>query len=122
MRYLSLLIFIFGCTSHSDEGKFGPLPDKRSHAGYWTPPDTSRIPHSPEGMLIRYGRELIANTSFYLGPQGKVASLSNGMNCQNCHLDAGTRPWGNNYSGVFSTYPKYRDRSGTIESIHRRVN
>ena len=122
MRYLSLLVFIFGCTSHSDEGKFGPLPDKRSHAGYWTPPDTSRIPHSPEGMLIRYGRELIANTSFYLGPQGKVAALSNGMNCQNCHLDAGTRPWGNNYSGVFSTYPKFRDRSGTIESIYRRVN
>jgi thiosulfate dehydrogenase len=73
-------------------------------------------------MLIRYGRELIANTSFYLGPTGKIASISNGMNCQNCHLDAGTRFWGNNYSAVFSTYPKFRDRSGTIESIYKRVN
>jgi thiosulfate dehydrogenase len=44
------------------------------------------------------------------------------MNCQNCHLAAGTKPWGNNYSAVAATYPKYRDRSGTIESIEKRVN
>jgi thiosulfate dehydrogenase len=43
------------------------------------------------------------------------------MNCQNCHLDAGTRPWGNNYGAVFSTYPKFRDRSGRVESIYKRV-
>jgi len=88
----------------------------------WSPPDTSTIPHSPQGALIRYGRELIANTSLYLGPKGKIASITNGMNCQNCHLDAGTRPWGNNYSAVFSTYPKFRDRSGGIESIYKRIN
>jgi thiosulfate dehydrogenase len=44
------------------------------------------------------------------------------MNCQNCHLDAGTRPWGNNYRGVASTYPKYRERSGTVESIEKKIN
>ena len=44
------------------------------------------------------------------------------MNCQNCHLEAGTKPWGNNYGAVASTYPKYRERSGMIESIEKRVN
>src|SRR5436190_5566512 len=88
----------------------------------WEPPDTSQIPHTDEGLLIRYGRDLIVNTSWYLGPKGKVAKITNGMNCQNCHLDAGTRTWGNNYGGVFSTYPKYRERSGTIENIYKRVN
>lgn len=44
------------------------------------------------------------------------------MNCQNCHLDAGSRSWGNNYGAVASSYPKYRERSGTIESIPKRVN
>jgi thiosulfate dehydrogenase len=73
-------------------------------------------------MLIRYGRELIANTSYYLGPKGKVAAITNGMNCQNCHLDAGTKSWGNNYSAVFSTYPRFRERSGTVENIYKRVN
>ena len=56
-----------------------------------------------EDSLAKYGRELIERTSYYLGPQGKVASMSNGMNCQNCHLDGGTLPWGNNYSAVVST-------------------
>ena len=88
----------------------------------WKPPDTAQIPATDEGRLIRYGRDLIANTSRYLGPKGSKAPISNGMNCQNCHLEAGTKKWGNNYGGVFSTYPKYRDRSGTMESICRRIN
>lgn len=89
---------------------------------FWSAPDTSELDHSEESELIRYGRELIANTSFYLGPKGTVASITNGMNCQNCHLDAGTKAWGNNYGGVYSMYPIYRDRSGTEETIFKRVS
>lgn len=88
----------------------------------WKAPDSSKIPFTYEGNLIRYGRELVANTSYYLGPKGKIAAITNGMNCQNCHLDAGTRLWGNNYSAVFSTYPRFRERSGTVENIYKRVN
>ena len=72
--------------------------------------------------LIRYGRELIENTSYYLGPHGIVAQITNGMNCQNCHLDGGTVPWGNNYSAVLSLYPRFRERSGSLESIEKRVS
>ncbi|MGZ5246486.1 MAG: c-type cytochrome [Flavitalea sp.] len=72
--------------------------------------------------LVVYGEELIRNTAAYLGPNGSVKKLSNGMNCQNCHLDAGTRPFGNNFSAVNSTYPKFRERSGKIENIHHRVS
>lgn len=88
----------------------------------WEAPDTASIPFTATGNLVRYGRALIANTAHYLGPRGIVQPISNGMNCQNCHLDAGTRPWGNNYSAVASTYPRYRERSGTIESIEKRIN
>lgn len=91
-------------------------------ANVWTAPDTTEIKSEKNAAQIIYGRELIANTSFYLGPQGKIQHSSNGMNCQNCHLDAGTKPFGNNYSGVASTYPKFRERSGTMESIYKRVN
>lgn len=77
---------------------------------------------SSSDTLVAYGRELIENTSSYLGPEGSVAKISNGMNCQNCHLDGGTQPWGNNYGGVAANYPKYRDRSGSVESIEKRVN
>ncbi|MGV3685039.1 MAG: c-type cytochrome [Daejeonella sp.] len=89
---------------------------------YWQPPGANTIPVGQAGEMIRYGKELIAHTSTYLGPKGKVANISNGMNCQNCHLDAGTKPFGNNYSAVYSTYPKFRARSGTKESIEKRIN
>jgi thiosulfate dehydrogenase len=88
----------------------------------WTGAGEYQIPVDGDGELIRYGRNLIANTARYLGPKGTVASISNGMNCQNCHLDAGTKPWGNNFGAVASTYPKLRARSGHIESIEKRVN
>ena len=88
----------------------------------WTPPDENTLPTGNDGELILYVKDLIANTSAYLGPKGKVANISNGMNCQNCHLDAGTRPWGNNYSAVYSTYPKFRARSGSQESVVKRIN
>jgi len=74
-----------------------------------------------ERELIIYGQDLIAHTSKYLGPKGTVAQITNGMNCQNCHLQAGAKAWGNNYAAVFSTYPKFRDRSGQIETIYKRV-
>lgn len=88
----------------------------------WLPPDWKELPADETGQLIRYGRELVMQTSAYLGPAGSVKPMSNGMNCQNCHLDAGTKPFGNNYSAVASTYPKFRPRSGTEESIEKRVN
>lgn len=88
----------------------------------WHAPDTLDIVNESNAEQIFYGRSLIKNTSLYLGPNGSVAHTSNGMNCQNCHLDAGTKPFGNNYSGVASTYPKFRERSGSMENIYKRVN
>jgi len=88
----------------------------------WTPPDTTTIPRTAAGDLIRYGRELIVHTATYLGPAGSVASISNGMNCQNCHLDAGTKLMGNNYAASAANFPRYRARSGTIESLRKKVN
>jgi thiosulfate dehydrogenase len=91
-------------------------------AAPWQPPYEKTIPSGETGALIRYGRQLIVHTAEYLGPKGRVAQISNGLNCQNCHLDAGTRNYGNPFSAVASTYPKFRPRSGRIESIEFRIN
>jgi len=90
----------------------------------WAGMDTTLIEHigGEREDLVQYGRELIRNTAFYLGPEGIVAQQTNGMNCQNCHLDAGAKPWGNNYSAVWSTYPKFRERSGATETVVKRIN
>jgi thiosulfate dehydrogenase len=100
------------------------LPDETKPAipDLWTAPDTLLIAQEKNASEIEYGRQLIRQTSFFFGPHGMIARTSNGMNCQNCHLDAGTKPFGNNYSAVASTYPKFRERSGLVESIYKRVN
>ena len=87
----------------------------------WTAPSDDEIPAGNLGEEIRYGRELVAHTAEYFGPNGSVKHLSNGLNCQNCHLDAGTKPWGNNYGSVASTYPKMRGRSGQVEGVFKRI-
>jgi thiosulfate dehydrogenase len=118
LLFLAVLLWIIPVVPHPT------TPDRivSTAAPPWQPPDEKSIPPTEAGDLIRYGRELIAHTSVYLGPKGRVEALTNGMNCQNCHLDAGTRNYGNPFSAVKSTYPKYRPRSGHIESIEFRVN
>lgn len=128
MRYFTFLfiaIIIIG-TGVTYYLMFIPVNPKRTVAHSitqtWQAPDINLLPATPEADLIRYGKELIANTSAYLGPRGTVAKISNGMNCQNCHLDAGARLYGNCLASVAATYPKYRSRSGRVESIEYRID
>ncbi len=89
----------------------------------WEAPDPFLAETDARAKQIAYGRDLIAYTQDYFGPEGLVRPGSiNHLNCQNCHLDAGAKPFGNNYFAVASTYPKMRARSGTLETIPRRVN
>lgn len=91
-------------------------------ASFWKPAEISSVTDSIQKKELEYGKELIAHTSKYLGPNGLIKQSTNGMNCNNCHLDAGTKPWGNNYGSVNSMYPKMRARSGQIEDISKRIN
>ena len=90
----------------------------------WVAPSlfTDQVTGGKEREQVIYGQELVAHTATYFGPKGSVLQISNGMACQNCHLDAGTRAWGNNFGAVYATYPKFRERSGSVEDIYKRVN
>jgi thiosulfate dehydrogenase len=100
------------------------IEDKEANktSSYWVAPDIEKIENAAQKELALYGKELITHTAKYLGPKGSIAHLSNGMNCQNCHLEAGTKVFGNNYGSVAANYPKFRPRSGTEEDIYKRVN
>ncbi len=89
---------------------------------FWQPKAMDAVADPSLKEQVYYGRELIAHTAKYLGPNGSVLQITNGQNCQNCHLQAGTMAFGNNYGSVASTYPKFRARSGTSENIYKRVN
>src|SRR3977135_1435551 len=119
---ISLVIMNELVCNHADLELTAVKIDTAVTASEWVAPDINAISETEDAALIHYGRDLIANTSKYLGPKGIVAVVSNGMNCQNCHIDAGAKPYGNCFSAVASIYPVFRPRSGIVESIEFRVN
>jgi thiosulfate dehydrogenase len=121
---LLLLIILTQLACNEPGKKDEAAVDSTFQQTVWSGPPANQIPYysREDGKLIWYGHQLISNTAKYLGPKGSVMQISNGMNCQNCHLEAGTKPWGNNYAAVYSTYPKFRERSGGIETIYKRIN
>ncbi len=122
--FLTVMLLAVTLTLKYNPAFFESKPAAEEHKApeLWRAPDIATLEKDKSNELILYGRELIARTASYLGPHGSVMQISNGMNCQNCHLDAGTKPFGNNYGAVASLYPKFRARSGGLESIEKRVN
>lgn len=117
-----ILVYVMYLNRRSDPTEIEQDPSKASKEYFWSKPTDAEIPKGEKGEMIKYGKELIANTSTYLGPNGSVMHNTNALNCQNCHLDAGTKTFGNSYADVASTYPLYRARSGKIATIERRIN
>lgn len=126
---VSLLVFLIYIGAAHPEGILlieNDYPDAastpRKKGDIWVAPDTTELQNRSDADLIRYGRELIVHTALYLGPEGKVSRISNGLNCQNCHLEAGTKPFGNNYGAVASRYPMVMPRSGSRVTVAERIN
>lgn len=85
--------------------------------------DTTLIPHDNFGEAVRYGRQLMLNTAYYIGPDGINGKyLGNKMNCTNCHQDAGTKPFSFNLMASHDHYPQYRAREAKVLTLAERVN
>jgi len=62
---------------------------EKESAIFWTAANINSVMEdSNTKNQLLYGKELIAHTAKYFGPKGIVLQITNGMNCQNCHLDA----------------------------------
>ncbi len=85
--------------------------------------DPAQIPKNKFGDEVRYGRELMLRTAYYIGPQGiKGKYLGNKMNCTNCHQDAGTKAFSFNLLRSHEQYPQYRPREGKVLTLTERIN
>ena len=100
------LLFLSSCAYTTDQEIKNDSPSEVPWHGW------NKYQIKPEDTLVRLGHDLIENTSYYFGPKGKVAAISNGMNCQNCHMEGGIVPWGINFSAVVMSYPVFSFRSG----------
>ena len=90
----------------------------------WTAPDIDAVPDDPWGRTIRYGRDLIARTYEFIGPEVSDPAhryAGNNLACQSCHLQAGTKPFGLSFRGVYADFPTYIARSGAVDTIGERI-
>jgi thiosulfate dehydrogenase len=112
------IIAFHSCLSSAGEAKSVVIQDEQ-----YISVDTSLIGGDKFGDAVRYGRELMINTAYYIGPKGTKGSyLGNIMNCTNCHQDAGTKPFSFNLMATHDNYPQYRAREGKILTLAERVN
>lgn len=125
--FIALLSFCVPASKRQEAENLKRLHDSAAKAAeeqeLWTGPDTADIPANEFGAMVRYGRELIVHTAYYIGPDGKVSkNLGNKMNCTSCHLEAGTKPYAFNYFSAHARYPQYRGREDRILTLADRVN
>jgi len=88
-----------------------------------TIPDTSKIPNDEFGKMVGYGRSLLVNTAYLIGPEGINGRYTlNKMNCSNCHQEAGTKPFSLNLVMSHTRYPQYRAREAKVLTLAERIN
>jgi thiosulfate dehydrogenase len=91
----------------------------------WRVPDISTVADNSEGRAIRYGRLLFEHTSALIGPDAAAPDMrygGNGLDCKNCHLDAGTQRFGLPLIGVWDQFPAFSARLGAVETMTERIN
>lgn len=103
-----------------------PAPAQQpAPAAAWSVPDVAGLPDDKFGRLVRHGRDLVERTYAHIGPEMKDPArryAGNNLSCSSCHVDAGTRKYGNTFVGVFADYPQYRPREDDIQTLEDRVN
>jgi hypothetical protein len=91
----------------------------------WTPPSIRTLGDDPFGKLVKYGRALMVDTANQIGPAAADPAkrfAGNNLTCQNCHLNAGTRPYSMPLTGVWGQFPQYRGREGEVGTLEERIN
>ncbi len=85
-------------------------------AAVFKPPAESAIPDGPEGDSIRRGLQLFTQT------QTKASAyVGSGLNCSNCHLEAGRKPESSPMWAAWGNYPAYRKKNNMINTMEDRI-
>lgn len=94
-------------------------------ASDWSVPDIEKLPNDKYGRLVREGKALVEKTHAYIGPEVADPAkryAGNNLACSTCHLDGGTKKFGNPFVGTYADYPQYRPREDEVQNIEERIN
>jgi thiosulfate dehydrogenase len=68
---------------------------------------------------------LIVKTSSLIGPDAAEPAMQysgNGLDCQSCHLQAGTQRFGLPLAGIWGVFPLYIARENEVRTLEERIN
>ncbi|MFO1323813.1 MAG: c-type cytochrome [Burkholderiales bacterium] len=93
-----------------------PVPPSPPGAIAFTPPDPGTIPNLPLGDMIQFGRDVFVYTQKYAKKY-----VGNGLNCVNCHLDAGRLANSAPLWAAYVAYPAFRTKNMQINTFEQRL-
>lgn len=93
-----------------------PSPLSVEQGGDFSPPDPEDIPAGEFGDVIRLGKNIFTDTQTYAS-----AYVGNGLNCVNCHLDAGRKPDSAPLWAAYGMFPAYREKNKQVNSYEDRL-
>ncbi|MDO9468442.1 MAG: c-type cytochrome [Thiobacillus sp.] len=103
-----------------------PVPTKKPRAparlifaaapGEFTPPDIDDLPEGDFGEAVRLGRNIFNDTQTYAR-----AYVGNGLNCVNCHLDAGRKADSGPLWAAYGMFPAYREKNSLVNTYEDRL-
>jgi thiosulfate dehydrogenase len=83
---------------------------------YFVPPDLTEIPNSKYGEMVMLGRNIIVDTQHYA-----KRYVGNGLNCSNCHLQEGRKPFAAPFWGAYPLFPQFRNKTRSVVTFQERV-
>src|ERR1700689_2033506 len=98
---------------------------RAQQAQSWQVPDPDSLPDDAMGRAVRLGRDLIVKTSSLIGPDAPDPAKhysGNGLDCQSCHLQAGTQRFGLPLAGIWGVFPLYIARENEVRTLEERIN
>ncbi len=116
-RYCAVGMLVIGMCLHAVAGS-------SAETSPWVVADIDKLPKDDWGNTVRYGRDLMTRTFALIGPEVADPAMrlsGNNLACSNCHLEAGTKQFGLPLVGVYSDFPNYRARSGSVGTIEDRI-
>ncbi len=91
----------------------------------WAVPDVDALPMDSFGRTVRTGRDLIVHTAATIGSDAADPAMrfsGNGLECQSCHLNAGTTKFGLPLAGVWGLFPLFIGRENEVRTLEERIN
>ena len=91
----------------------------------WSVPDAYALADDAFGRTVRRGRSLIVRTSSLIGPDAADPAMrysGNGLDCESCHLHAGTQRFGLPLAGIWGLFPLYIARENEVRTLEERIN